>query len=114
MTERKFPVLWPHMRKDIACFEALGCPRDVPWAFIAGCKDACERLHDQTPERLAERGGLAPTEMLAVRLHGWPTFPQIQACWYLPPEQAIPKLREAVAEWEAARAPAPSPPRESK
>lgn len=38
----------------------LGCPRVVPWEFIAERDSECRRYHNQTPERLAERGGLAP------------------------------------------------------
>jgi hypothetical protein len=39
--------------------------REVPWDFIAPHEKQAMRNHDQTLERLAERGGLSPAEMLA-------------------------------------------------
>ncbi len=38
----------------------------VPWGLIANHRDQCIRNHGQTPERLAERGGLSPSEMVAI------------------------------------------------
>ena len=38
-------------------------PRDVPWSFVEKFRVQAELNHDQTLERLAERGGLAPEEM---------------------------------------------------
>jgi hypothetical protein len=38
-------------------------PRSVPWAFVETFREQAEDNHDQTLERLAERGGLAPNEM---------------------------------------------------
>lgn len=60
---RKFPVL---MGADSKELRAFGCPMVVPWDFIADNARMCEQNHSQTPERLAERGGLAPCEMCAV------------------------------------------------
>ena len=65
---RAFPVLWQGDRKYLARLHELNCPRSVPWQFIARHAEACQHNHDQTPERLAERGGLAPSEMVAVVL----------------------------------------------
>lgn len=58
--ERRFPVLdqqncHPRDRKMM--------PRSVPWDFVERFRAQAERNHDQTLERLAERGGLAPEEM---------------------------------------------------
>jgi hypothetical protein len=61
-----FPVLFPHRREDIAAYEAAEIPRTVPWDFVAKHREQCLRNHDQTPERLAERGGLAACELVAV------------------------------------------------
>lgn len=60
---RKFPVL---MGADSQKLRALGCPASVPWDFIADNARQCEHNHSQTPEQLAERGGLGPDEMCAV------------------------------------------------
>lgn len=49
--ERRFPV--------------QGGP-SIPWWFIASHEAQAKLNHDQTLERLAERGGLSPTEALAV------------------------------------------------
>jgi hypothetical protein len=60
---RKFPVL---MTGEAAELRALGCPRVVPWDFVADNAAQCLHNHGQSPERLAERGGLAQCEMVAV------------------------------------------------
>lgn len=65
---KRFPVLdqqncHPRDRKTM--------PRDVPWEFVEKFRAQAERNHDQTLERLAERGGLSPEEMwLAAHGHG--------------------------------------------
>ncbi len=49
----------------------MGCPASIPFANIDTSemrKQALEN-HDQTLERLAERGGMAPLEMYAIA-HG--------------------------------------------
>lgn len=63
-----FPVLWQGDKGYIQTLRDLGCPRDVPWDFVADHRERCLKNHGQTPERLAERGGLAPCEMVAVIL----------------------------------------------
>lgn len=55
MQERMFPVLDAGMA--------------VPWRFVAPYDAGALRNHQQTLERLAERGGLSPTELLCV-IHG--------------------------------------------
>ncbi len=62
MDDRTFPILmdarelrqWPD------------APRSIPWALIAPHAQQCQRNHYQTPERLAQRGGLCPIELGAV------------------------------------------------
>jgi hypothetical protein len=59
----RFPILlsWEEKR-DHPDF-----PRSVPWSFVAPHAEQAERNHcGQTLERLAERGGLDPSEMVAV------------------------------------------------
>jgi hypothetical protein len=62
-SSRTFPVISAHERKLI---EALGCPTSVPWDLVAPHERQAQRNHDQTLERLAERGGLSPCELVAV------------------------------------------------
>jgi hypothetical protein len=38
----------------------------VPWVLLAPHEMQAERNHGQTLERLAERGGLSPCEMIAI------------------------------------------------
>ena len=60
MSQDRFPVLnqqncHPRERKTM--------PASVPWTFAETFRDQAEYNHDQTLERLAERGGLSPEEM---------------------------------------------------
>ncbi len=41
-------------------------PRKLPMEFIKQFEERIIKTHDQTPERLNERGGLHPTEICAV------------------------------------------------
>ncbi len=62
-----FPVLWQgHSRTEIAELRKMGCPRAVPWDFVAPHEAQAQSNHDQTLKRLAERGGLSPSELFAV------------------------------------------------
>lgn len=55
-----FPILGP-LRGTIHG------PRTVPWAIVAPFQDRAMKNHGgQTLERLAERGGLSPRELLLV------------------------------------------------
>lgn len=45
---------------------AIGCPRSVPWAVVAPHAERAKANHDQTLERLAQRGGLSPGELWCV------------------------------------------------
>lgn len=62
----KFPVLWQGDREYLAKLKALKCPRSVPWEMVAPHEVQAKRNHDQTLKRLAQRGGLAPEELVAV------------------------------------------------
>ena len=62
MEKKRFPVLlysderrkFPHI------------PRFVPWGFIAKHTQQVHLNHGQSLQRLADRGGLGPSEMYAV------------------------------------------------
>lgn len=65
--DRHFPVLWPCRRDEIARHTDLGCPRSVPWSLVEPHAQQAERNHGgQSLSRLAERGGLCPSELCAV------------------------------------------------
>lgn len=72
--------------------------RSIPWAMIAPHEAQAQANHSQTLERLAERGGLCPSEAVAV-LQGreW--------SWALANARSITcddQLAELVRAWEAA------------
>lgn len=96
MTERMFPIIWPDRRASRQFWEALGCPTSVPWAMLAPHERQARENHDQSLQRLAERGGLSPCEMLAVledrRWRG------------MPDTEAVPALVEAVRAWRETHA----------
>ena len=58
VAHRRFPVLG-HAQSSFPL-------ASVPWEFIAPHEAQARRNHDQTLQRLAERGGLSVKEMLAV------------------------------------------------
>jgi hypothetical protein len=98
MTEAKmFPVLWQGDRVYRAALTTLHCPRAVPWGMIEIRADACRRIHDQTPQRLVERGGLSPEEILAL---DEPTWEERMKVLRLPPSESVPKLWSLVRRWE--------------
>lgn len=43
-----------------------GAPSSVPWDLVEIGREQAQKNHYQTLERLAERGGLSPCEMIAV------------------------------------------------
>ena len=59
--DRRFPVIRGQSRLSQAVRDRW--PRSVPWSFVEAFREQAEANHDQTLERLAERGGLCPTEM---------------------------------------------------
>jgi len=68
MTGRMFRVHWGGLsRGDAQAWRNLGCPQEVPWELLASHeKQALQNHGGQTLERLHERGGLSPKEMVAV------------------------------------------------
>jgi hypothetical protein len=63
---KPFPILWPYRRAEEKQHAELGCPRSVPWSLVLPHEAQAVKNHSQSLERLAERGGLAPSELLAV------------------------------------------------
>lgn len=58
-----------HLKRE----ERFELPLNVPWEFVETFRAQIEKNHGQTLERLAERGGLAPTE-LWLAAHGHTLF----------------------------------------
>ena len=56
---RMFPILASQR-------EVLHGPRSIPWCIVAPFEARARTSHGQTLERLAERGGLSPRELLLV------------------------------------------------
>jgi hypothetical protein len=92
LDDEMFPVLWQGSRQYKEDLERLGCPRFVPWEFMVPLTAAAQRLHDQTLERLAERGGLSPEEILALELPATAPTADKLAAWRAPPSETVPKL----------------------
>ena len=65
-------------------------PRSVPWSFAETFREQAEDNHNQTLERLHERGGLAPEEVW-LAAHGQPLSPRRQT-------MPVP-TEEACGEW---------------
>ena len=65
----------------------------VPWALLAPHERQAMRNHSQSLERLADRGGLGPDEMLAI-LHGEAWKPMTEA-------DADAQLEAIVVAWES-------------
>ncbi len=63
-THHAFPVLLPYDHRKR--FEMLGCPRQVPYRMLALHEPQAWRNHNQTIQRLNDRGGLSPCEMVAI------------------------------------------------
>ena len=58
--QERFPIMRPYGKN----WERLPCPRSIPWYLLQEAQ--AKSNHDQTLKRLAERGGLAPSEAVAV------------------------------------------------
>jgi len=84
VTPPTFPVLldWREKREE------PDCPAVVPWALVEPWRTLAWRVHAQSLERLAERGGLSPVEMWGLA-HG-------VNLWSVPRSQR-PTLEAAVA-----------------
>jgi hypothetical protein len=72
-------------------FPIMGGP-SIPWEMIAPCERQAQSNHQQSLERLAERGGLDPTEALAVL--------ESRRWHWMDPAFALASLAEAVRRWE--------------
>lgn len=76
-----------HMRHD------YGGPMGIPWAMIAPHEAQAQRNHDQTLQRLYERGGLCACEACAVlEDRAWRAFADHQL--------AEERLTQLLREWE--------------
>lgn len=62
--DNRFPILGT--KEDLERYAKLGLPSSVPFALIGSRAQRCMTNHFQTPQRLAERGGLSPGEMTAI------------------------------------------------
>lgn len=61
--------IWPGEGESVGAWaERPDCPQRIPFMFFddPAVREACDRNHDQTPETLAQRGGLSPQEAYAV------------------------------------------------
>lgn len=97
---RTFPVLFGDYREREA-YLALGCPRRVPWAFLAPHEEQAKDNHDQTLSRLAQRGGLDPAEMLGiVRGKG---LRDVMAICKWPKAQIVAELNAELERWAATK-----------
>lgn len=67
MTERMFPVLYGYTKAEIESREKG--PLSVPWRLLQPHERQALINHDQTLERLAQRGGLSLDEIVAVIRH---------------------------------------------
>lgn len=61
-----FPILMHWGRDERKKQIALGCPNRIPGSIIASHEKQAQKNHYQTLKRLAERGGLSPSEAVAV------------------------------------------------
>ena len=63
---RRFPILLPTAAQLRRGPGQKDIPDSVPWELVAPFEARARANHDQTLERLAQRGGLSPAELLAV------------------------------------------------
>lgn len=98
MSDIEFPVLM----HDYERRKFPACPRSVPWGFVEPHRAQAMTNHGQTTQRLAERGGLGPSELWAV-VNGkhWHEVPWRGA--HGETQEAVDWLNAAVAEWLAAQ-----------
>lgn len=58
-----FPVMMKEKEwQELNNVKGFQVPRELPMEFVNQYREQIEKNHDQTVERLAERGGLHPTE----------------------------------------------------
>jgi len=86
---KMFRVHWGQLsREQRATWERLGCPHEVPWVLLAPHEAQAQNNHAQSLERLHERGGLSPAEMVyIIEDRKWERP-------FMTDEEAIPKLIE--------------------
>ena len=63
---KRFPILLPYRRDELEPLMSAGCPRSVPWSLVAPHEAQARDNHDQSLQRLAERGGLSVNELVSV------------------------------------------------
>lgn len=90
MTQRMFPVLGHSDSKGPVC------PKEVPWEFVAPHAAQAKKNHYQTLEQLAGRGGLSPTELVAL-VDDEDVRPMTGT-------MGITKLKQRLTAWEAKKA----------
>ena len=90
---RMFPVLQP----------PPGAPRSVPWDLLAPHETNALKVHDQTLERLASRGGLSVSELVQV-VDGGGYFVAARL-----DEASLPRLLQILRGYEAAPPATPTP-----
>lgn len=75
MAAEAFPILqdyrWHYRRRDGQ--DIPECPDSMPWGLIEPHDEQAKKNHGQSLRRLSERGGLAPSEAVAVleNRHYW-------------------------------------------
>lgn len=85
--ERRFPIL--HNRNHFP-----DAPGFIPWSIIEQHEACAQRNHSQSLNRLAQRGGLDPTEALAV-MTNQNVFDLLKQ--KLPDDEVVAKLKDAIA-----------------
>jgi hypothetical protein len=92
--EKRFPILFQcRTPQEERALRAVA-PRSVPWGFVTEHERQCQRNHSQTVQRLAERGGLSPAELVHVlRDEQWDLE--------LKDLDAVPELLRRLDEWTA-------------
>lgn len=61
-----FPILRSWHRPGDPLGDLPGTPESIPWDFLQSHEEQALRNHDQTLEKLAQRGGLGVSEALAI------------------------------------------------
>ncbi len=92
----QFPILqyWRHQRA-LRSFKPPFIT--VPWNMIEEHQEQCFRNHSQSPETLARRGGLDPSEMLAV-IHDERFYPSRYTAMTL--DESFLELSQVIEEWK--------------
>ncbi len=89
MTRSTFPILLGG--REGQELVAQGCPRSLPWSVVAPYEERAQLNHDQSLERLAERGGLGPSELVSLFLNEKLDFKRTDL-------EALPQLLEILSE----------------